>query len=390
MISPAAILVSPAPVDGYPPVQHQARMLANAGYRVELLTTALPWTAPTIGFAQPGVTVHAVPELPGGALGAAGRVWRFVSKLTNLRRKSARGGPIIEIAYEPAGVLYSDLAPGRPPVRIAHFHETLQNFERQWIERRLRSAIRGFGLAVVADADRGLILQEQLSIPASSVAVVPNYPPLERSRPQPRSPDAPFSVVYCGTLGLHQKLDLIIRSVRHWPATSEFRIIGQAGTATGDLLRTLARDEGVGDRVIFEGWVAYDQVPRRLAEADLSISLLDPSFEQWRTALGASNKRYQYMQAGLAQIGDMNPGVAELLEGQSIGRCVRSHEVDEISALVNAYAADPEARRRDGERAKALHESLYNYQAAFQPVVDWLAARLNRPIGFRDAGSIQP
>eukprot|EP01030_Chromulinospumella_sphaerica_P023369 gene23369-23398_t len=282
---PVAVLVSPSPVDGYPPVQHQARLLADAGYVVELLTSALPWQSRAISFSHPGVNLHVVQDRRGGALGAIGRLWDYVTKLAGLRRKHRKAGAV-EIVYEPTGALYSDLAPHRPRTRILHFHETLQNLESAWIERRLRSAIEGFSLAIVADADRGAILRDQLPIDAARVLVAPNYPTLESLQPAPRSPDDPFTVVYCGALGLNQKLDLIIRSVKDWPDGARFRIIGQDDTPTGTLLRRLAQDEGVGDRVIFEGWVAYDQVPERLAQADLGILLLDPSFTQLRTALG--------------------------------------------------------------------------------------------------------
>jgi glycosyltransferase involved in cell wall biosynthesis len=184
-----------------------------------------------------------------------------------------------------------------------------------------------------------------------------------------------FEVIYCGSVGFDQKLDAIIESVPKWPKNTIFSIIGNDHSAIGGQLKAQARRLGVENRVRFTGWTAYDQLPQRLAKAQLGISLLDSSFEQWRTSLGASNKRYQYMQAGLPQIGDMNPGVKELLEGRGIGRCVTSYAPDELAAVIAAYAADRERCRTEGQRAQALHVSHYNYQRAFQPVLDWLSAQ---------------
>jgi hypothetical protein len=131
-------------------------------------------------------------------------------------------------------------------------------------------------------------------------------------------------------------------------------------------------------RVRVEGWVPFEALVQRLASAWLGISLLDPARLVWRTALGASNKRYLYMQAGLPQIGDMNPGVSDLLEGSDIGRCVTSFSPAEIAAIVRTYEADRNRCLREGERARTLVRERYNYQAGMQPLLAWIDAHVPR------------
>jgi len=385
-MSGTIILVSPAPVDGYPPVQHQARLLADAGYAVDLVTVPLAWGDAAVRFSHPGVSVHVNPARGTGGVAAGLRMAEFVSSILALRRRHA-GRPLIEIAYEPIGMLYSDLAPMRPKLRIAHFHECLMRLDSLWLEKRVRKSIHGYQLAVVADADRAVILRDQLGL-SDLPHVVPNYPMHEAPRPVAAvDPGGPFGVVYCGSVGLNQKLDLIIDSVAHWPPGTVFRIIGNDQSEIARNLRRRAESAGVADRVIFEGWVPYDQVQARLMRSDLGILLLDPSSEQRRTALGASNKRYQYMQAALPQIGDMNPGVAELLEGQGIGRCLAAFCPEQLAALVAGYSGDRARSRAEGDRAYALHEQRYNYQQAFRPVLEWIGARAGR---LPDAGRPAP
>ena len=261
-------------------------------------------------------------------------------------------------------------------MRIAHFHECLQQLDTAWIEGRVRSAIRGYQLAVVPDAERAHILANQLALSARPM-VVPNFPMRDHTTAAAaRTRDArePFTVIYCGSLGVQQKLDLVIRSIPEWPAHARFAIVGNANSTEGEKLRAIAREVGVDTRVDFEGWLDYAHVPARLARADLAIALLDPAFEQWRTALGASNKRYEYMRAGLPQIGDMNPGVGEMLEGQGIGRCLGAFTTAELAAIVTDYADDPSRCRAEGEKAYRLHLEKYNYPSAFQPVLDWISA----------------
>lgn len=361
------ILVSPGPIDGYPPVQYQARLLADAGYPVTLVTTPLQADAPEPEFSHVGVDVRSISTASAFG-GRMARMMHYARVLWGARR--SHSSDTVEIVYDPVGCFYSDLVPAQPKWRIAHFHELLQDYESAYFEKRLRVAIRNYDLVVVPDASRGLHTQRVLGL-ANEPLTIENFPLRAASPPVgsagSRSPR--FEVIYCGTLGLHQKLDCVIRSVPKWPEHADLVLIGNDCTQTAIHLRRLAAEIGVEDRVHFVGWLNTPDAEARLAQADLGLAFLDTSFEQWRTALTASNKRFQYMKAGLPQIGDANPGVPELLDG--IGSCIRSdHDPEEIAALVSAYVHDAARCAAEGERAFACHWQRYNYERAFQPLLD--------------------
>jgi len=366
------ILISPGPVDGYPPVQHQARLLVQAGYGVELISTPLPGVG-EIAFSCPNVTIRSIALRTGRGVASIFRTTDFVHMIAGVRRFCGQA-LVAEIAYDPIGMFYSDLVPFRPKLRIAHFHETLVHFDQLRVEKRLRGAIRGFQKIIVADAERGEILQKQLKL-SELPMVVPNYPMADPERKLFEDVSDirdGFEVIYCGSIGLNQKLDFVIASVAHWPPSAFLTIIGNDKTTIAQALKNDAEARGVKDRVRFEGWVDYSQLEMRLRQADLGICLLASGFEQLRTALGASNKRYQYMQAGLPQIGDMNPGVPQFLEGQKIGRVLHSYSEEELARIVAEYEDDPDKCREEGARARELHLTKYNYQMVFAPMLDWL------------------
>tara|TARA_R100001132_G_C3271963_1_gene94063 strand:- start:583 stop:1683 length:1101 start_codon:yes stop_codon:yes gene_type:complete len=357
------LLVSPGPVDGYPPVQYQARLLAKAGHQVTLVTTSLTLEDTRPAFACPGVTVRYVPA--GGRRET--RMMRFGRALWSARR--ALPGDMIEIAYDPIGIFYSDFVPGRPPQRVAHLHELLQNMD-SFVERRLKGAASRYTALVVPDSARAVFTQRQLSLTERPL-VVENYPlradsPLSRHK----SPGARFEVVYCGSLGLHQKLDQVVRSIPLWPEYVDLVLIGKDTTPIALELRAMTEVLGIADRVHFLGWMDTADAERRVANSDLGLGLLEYGDDQWRTALGASNKRYQYMKAGLPQVGDDNPGVPELLDG--IGTCLKTHEPTEIAGLVTAYANDPERCAIEGARAFERHQGEFNYERVFQKFMDWI------------------
>ena len=359
------ILVSPSPVDGYPPVQYQAQLLAALGHTVTLVTTSLLLDNTPPNFTYPGVTVRCAPAQGRRAM----RMLSFAQTLWAARRAAPRNA--VEIAYDPIGLFYSDLVPWRPQRRVAHLHELLQYMDT-FLESRLKRAIHRYDAVVVADTERAKITQRKLGM-AVLPLVIENYPLcVDDQLAEPKASGARFEVVYCGSLGLDQKLDQVIRSIPEWPDYADLVLIGNDKTPIARLLHNLAKELELVDRVRFLGWLDTREAERRMAEADLGIALLDSGSEQWRSALGASNKRYQYMKAGLPQIGDLNPGVPDLLEG--IGACVANHEPNEIAALITAYATDTARCVEEGSRAFDRHQVEFNYQRVFQRLLDRIEA----------------
>lgn len=364
----AVILVSPAPVDGYPPVQYQARMLARSGVDVILLTTTLNSSSTEVRFSEPGVITKVVRPLSQSRVSNVRRIPEFALSLARAR-SSLRRSLIAEIAYDPEGVLVSDLAPFRPAKRMAHLHETVSG--NSFAERRLSSALRSYSLVVVPDAGRASLLHKQLGLSVTPT-VVPNFPMLKDGAPTPAGSLGSFEVIYGGSISRQQMIDVIIRSVPLWPKGARFVLLGDTSRPTAQEMRRLTARLGLGDRVFFEGWTDVTDLIERYSRANLGVSLLTSDLEQWRLSLGASNKRYQYMQAGLPQIGDMNPGVPELIEGNQIGRCVRGDSEREIADIVSWYMNHPVGAAAEGKKAALLHQTVYNYDRVFAETRDWL------------------
>lgn len=363
------MLISPAPIDGYPPVQNQARILADRGYRVSVLTTPKV-NSRHIDFEYPGVSVTCISATGAGRVKAAKRLSLFCANIWRWRSRF-QGEDGIEIAYEPLGFFYSDITPAKPRMRVAHLHENLSRMDSAWIEGRLKGTLHDYQFVSVADSRRGEELQRQLDL-VTPPFVIPNYPLIaeqDQEAVQHRQGQG-FEVIYAGSIGTHQCLDLIVRSVPLWPAGSRLAIVGNDDSDIGRALKRLAGELDVADRVKFEGWLPYERIVERLSQADMAISMYSKEFSNTLDSLGASNKRYIYMKAGLPQIGDNIPGVPELLEGRGVGLCLGEDTPEAIAAIVRCYAEDPDRCRREGELARALVEREFNYESAFEPVLD--------------------
>ncbi len=380
-----AILVSPGSIDHYPPVRNQAQLFVDEGYVVDVVTMPAMRGPFELQTQLPGVRIVNLPRLHMPVVRTVWHTATFLAALGWMRWRH-RKAQVVEIAYDPYGMAFSDLAPGRVAVRIAHFHESVLTDSRHWIFTRLKRSVPGFDLVVSPDAMRARQIQDALGL-QTTPTVVPNYPmPLAAPLP-PRvaTPGAPFEVIYAGSLGDDQKMDFICGSVVNWPEHTVFTIVGDLSSPRAEALRR----KHPTPRLRFEPWLPFDRLIDRLRRADLGISLLDGSQFQWASALGASNKRYLYMQAGLPQIGDMNPGVPELLEGNGVGQSLKTYSPDELANIVAAYAADPARCEREGATAGHLCRTRFNYVDAMRPLFAWIRARLTTGVTVR-AESVAP
>lgn len=358
------LLLSPLAVDRYPPVQYQAILLARAGHQVTLLTAPIPGRKSVEFSCAKAKIVSALAPSGSRMLQSRG----FVAAMLRCRLRS----PDLEIAYDTTGVFFSQMCPWKPPTRVAHLHETLLDPASRPSERFVIKYLSRFSRVVCADRNRAKLLQEQLGL-AFTPEFIPNFPLRNDAALQPRSYAEEFTVTYTGSLGTDQSLDTILYAIAQLPKV-RLKLIGGGGNrSTLERIQGLTRELNIVDRVDHVvDLPRMSDVLEELMSCHLGVAILRPIYDQWRFASDASNKRYQYMQAGLPQVSDMNMGVPELIEANGIGKCVEPDRPDELAAAIAFYRDNPEIRVQAGRRALELHLTRFNYEKAFQPTLDWL------------------
>ena len=351
------ILISPGAIDAYPPVQYQATLLASHGFNVTVITTSRVQGRASVDYQHDGVRVIAARH---GLRGPA-----LLSTLTRLvYRSRTQSGGGVEICYDPMGALVSELAPRKINKRILHLHELVLWCQPKWV-RIMRSLIKRFDCVVVPDEMRAIYTEGQFGL-GECPTVVPNYPILDgEPLPSKGGNEGRYEGVYFGSFGDDQVIPNIVESVGKWNPGATLTLIGDIHSSAAARIREVIKKRNLADRVFMESWLSRRDLQERVARADFGFSMLINSTAQWRTALGASNKRYQLMQFGLPQISDCNPGVNDLIEGGGVGRCVQGYEARDIADAVNAYLDRPEDLKRDGVRARRLHLEKYNYNSVF-------------------------
>lgn len=150
--------------------------------------------------------------------------------------------------------------------------------------------------------------------------------------------------------------------------------------------RRLSDDLGLtGSHVFFkEGWVPYDARANYLLEADVGISLHQPTLE---TRFAFRTRVLDYLWSGLVPVVNDGDTIAELVRSNGVGRVV---PIGDDTALADAIAAlidDPAARETLAARCRELARS-YTWEMAARPIIDFCRAPRRGQHGDRTAATL--
>ena len=249
---------------------------------------------------------------------------RATVRAVRLHRKQRFG--LVQVHSLPDFLVFAAL-----PLRLVgvpvllDLHEAMPEFFRSRFPRAANPIVH-----------RALVLQERLSIMAAShtitvneamrdrlirlgadpdhTGVVINSPSLARfdAGAHPRrtfAQDGRLRLIYTGALTPTYELDVAVRAVARIADERpdldvHLDVFGLGDTQ--DRLRELARDLGVGERIVFHGRVAIDEVPARVAAADIGLA---PTRHDPFTDMSLSTKVFEYAAMGKPVVASALPMV---------------------------------------------------------------------------------
>lgn len=194
-----------------------------------------------------------------------------------------------------------DLAPEVYVVQGGRPGRTVHRF-LLWCEARTYAAAN---VVIATNETYARFARERGKVAAGRVFVVRSAPDpvrIHRVAPEPQLKDArPYLVVYLGTMGPQDGVDLFLRAARHVSAArpGQVKFVAIGGGNQLDSLERLAVELGLQGDVQFVGRIPDEDVRRYLSTADVGISP-DPAngFNEFCTM----NKTLEYMAVGLPVI----------------------------------------------------------------------------------------
>ena len=226
------------------------------------------------------------------------------------------------------------------------------------LQERLSIAISSVTLTVNTAMRERLL---RLGVAPDKVFVVINSPSLARfdAAVHPRRAfraDGALRLIYAGGLTPTYEVDVAIRAVArlaHERPDLDARLEIYGRGDSEPVLRRLADDLEVADRVTFHGRIPIDDVPAAVAAADIGVA---PTRRDPFTDLSLSTKVYEYAAMGKPVVASRLPMVVATFPADAIA----TYEPGDPGAMVAAIvrlADDPVAREAAVHRAAALVET---------------------------------
>ncbi len=278
---------------------------------------------------------------------------------------------------------------GRPVIHDVHdlmpelYLEKFASGEKHWVVRALKTQERwagNFASAVLTVEERLKDILSERGIPREKIHVLMNLPDdrifAPRKTPLCKPQDAPFVMVYHGTLARRLGLDVAIEAVAKVKGAipcMELRIIG-AGEERGRLIEL--RDRlGLQNVVTFsDGFVPVEKIPAMIDDADVGLIPLRISSG---TDIMLPTKLLEYVSVGIPCIVPKTGTITRYFDEEM----VQFFEAENIDSLANAIIGlyrDPDKRTRLSHQATERFGKTYSWsehKKVYTQLVDRLLGR---------------
>jgi glycosyltransferase involved in cell wall biosynthesis len=366
-----------------PPLEHSSRLLADRGWTVRFLGVGGGATEALRFPEHPGIRVRLVPGAPPG--------WRL--RLSYLAFAAAA---LVEvIRWRPSWVYVSDVlaTPVAVLLRVLtgarivyHEHdwpdeEQTSSFQRICLRAR-RVLVPRAHLRVAPNALRARWLSEKVAA-GRPVEVVWNCPRLDEVSPARGRFHPPLRLLYQGSINSARVPTELVRALPDAPGV-ELILVGYETIGSQryiDELLELAVRLGVGDRVRHIGAVPRSELIAVRASCHLGLSVMPPTDPDpnLSTMVGASNKVFDYMTAGICPIVSDLPEWREAFVDTGFALACDPSDPASIAGLLRDCVENPERCREIGERGRQAVLTRWNYASQFQKVLSALERDASHP-----------
>jgi glycosyltransferase involved in cell wall biosynthesis len=183
----------------------------------------------------------------------------------------------------------------------------------------------------------------------NKVKLLPNAVDVDRFAVVPPPGGERRRALYCGTVGLAQGVGTLLEAARlleEQDSSVELEIVGDG--AERDALEAWTQRAGL-TRVRFVGRVSREEVPRRVAAADITVMTLRdvPLFED-----ALPTKLLEYMAAGRPVVASATGQAARMVEEVGAGIPCPPEDPTALAAAINRLAEDKELAWAMGRRGR--------------------------------------
>jgi len=183
---------------------------------------------------------------------------------------------------------------------------------------------------------------------------------------------------YSQVIGFDRGLEDVIRALGHVRRPFQLHLRGFHSDDVARLLRALAVDSGIADRVFFHQRVPPTELLSRTVEHDIGLALEQPVSRN--RELTVTNKLFFYLLAGLAVVATATPGQQGVLQQiPTAGDTYAPGDHLALASIIDRLLADEGLLSRRKEAALAAARARWNWETEQQPLVE--AVRMALSLG---------
>lgn len=361
--------------DGYPPIVNGVRLLAQAGWEIEVLCrdSGERWN---VAYPDEARVIR---------LGADGRgSWQeYLAFIARVVRRGSKHASLIYAhdmhAFVPARLLATL---HRRPLAYQS-HDFVDDARAMPAGSRVvhafqRLIARTANEVIIPDADRAKIIGRALHLKREPL-IVANAP---LNRPLPTSSTLQQAmairerhfekiVFRQGRIGPGHAIESTLHSLPHWANQNwGFVVMGIGETAYVEKLKRDARAIGKEHQFVVLPPVGYDHVAEFTTAANVGHALYEPIHINNVHITTASNKIMEYMAAGIPLLVSDTSSLREMVNRYRCGLPVNEASPQEIAAGINTLLGDPERARAMGAAARQAFEQEFSFDRQFAQVIE--------------------
>lgn len=192
-------------------------------------------------------------------------------------------------------------------------------------------------------------------------ALVRNLPPtsLLSGLPDPwRESGDRVVAIHTGGIGVARGWPQMLQAIAEGSPELSLYVLGEFIDGTGPEFERQVAELGLGERVVVESWLPFNEAFARLLDADIGLILFQPDIQNH--VFASPHKLYDYMLAGLPVVAPKFAiEVAEIVDGYGCGLLVDSADASDVASALGRLVDSPDLRHAMGERGqKAVLEEL--------------------------------
>jgi colanic acid biosynthesis glycosyl transferase WcaI len=383
-----------------------ASHLAGRGHEVEVVTTVPRTRTRDLagrfisrrrenGFGVTRFWTNASPRSLGRLL-----AWNIYTAASLLNMASFRPGDVLMLRTPPlqlgfVGCLAKRLKGVRVLLNVQDIHPDLSiesGILKNPVGIRFAKALEKWAYGI---SDRILVISRgfeanllEKGVPASKMAVVPNWVDTDFLRPLPKDNAVSrrhglhdrFVLMYSGTVSIssNRALEGVLESARLLAGEEDVRFVVVGEGLKKAALRKRAEELGLSN-VLFLPFQDYADLPELLASADVLLVPLDRD----KSRLSVPSKLYNFMAAGRPILGVATPDseVAAIVRDNGCGFVVPPGDPSGLAATVMALKSAPDRLASAALRARTHVESHFSKDKILRKYEDLLLSMTSNERG---------